>query len=164
MKPLRIASPTGSGGYVTPIRTSERGRELAAIRWSRYRAAAADAVARSVAAVADADDGARISADKRGDVVAYGLIAGKLAERAYMDADPQAARFVRSAIGADVGAPAARDAGSGAPHAAVSISLSADAARALAGVLAMLGGRDREPARVADAPRVVESGQDAEGE
>src|SRR3990167_10152298 len=117
----------GGRGLIAPIRTPERAREVAAIRWAKYRASAAAEVARAVAAVADADDSTRISAAKRGDVVAYGLIAGKLAERAYMDADPRAAQFVRSALGADTGAPTTtRDSTSQSP--AVSISLSADAA------------------------------------
>ena len=160
-KAIRIPAPHGKGGYVTPIRTPERARELSAIRWSKYRASAAAEVARAVAAVADADDSKRITASMKGDVVAYGLIAGKLAERAYVDADPRSAQFVRSALGADTGAPSSsRDSTSQTP--AVSISLSADAARALAGVLAALAGRSG--GADADTVHVLGGGQGADGE
>ena len=132
----RVPAANGSSGYVVPIRTTERAREVAGIRWARYRAAAAARVVTAVQSVADADDsaviaGALAASKRKGEHAAYGAIVGKLAERAYMDADPQAARFVRSAIGADVGAPerGAADTGTG-------VGVDTQSARDLADMLA----------------------------
>ena len=106
-QPLRIPAPRGNG-YVTPIRSTARGQELAAIRWAKHRKAAADGVARRVGAVATAEDQAIMDAAKGESgraVAAYGILSGIQAERAYMDGDPQSFRAVRMALGADVGAP-----------------------------------------------------------
>src|SRR3990167_4430040 len=105
-QPLRIPAPRGNG-YVTPIRSTARGQELAATRWAKHRKGAADGVARRVGAVATAEDQAVMDAAKGESgraVAAYGILAGIQGERAYMDGDPQSFRAVRAALGADVGA------------------------------------------------------------
>ena len=133
-KPARI--PALRGGTLTPIRSSERGLELVTRRWALYRAKAEAATTSAVAAVADTDDGAVIAdalrrSKREAGGAAYGAIVGKLAERAYMDADPQSARFVRSALGADVGAPVR-----GGSEAGVGVGVDTQSVRDLAELLA----------------------------
>ena len=129
------ASIPGGGGYgaVIPIRTPERGRELANRRWELHRREAAAAVARRVGAVATAEDQAQLSdaPPARRGAVAYAILAGIQAESAYMDANPQAFRNVRQAIGADVGAPERGTADTG-----TGVGVDTAAARDLAEMLA----------------------------
>lgn len=156
-KPRALTRIGRNGGTLRPFDPA-RGREAARKRWERYRSAAAAEVLRRVRAVASKEDKAIIDAAHETNQVAavYGVLAGIQGERAYVERDQQSFRTVRSAIGADTGAPAAHEAADQPNSVGVSISLSADAARALTGVLALLAVGKREDVIEAET-REVES-------
>ena len=137
--PSRVMVPQPHGGAIlSPVRTREQALVLSEARWGKYRRAAEQGMVQGVF-------GERVPLNKAGAVMAYSKIVATQASAASTidyrgQTNTQAARFVREAIAADVGAPAQR---SSAPDGGVTVtlSISADVAASLAERLAkLLGG------------------------
>jgi len=127
-QPARLPQPRG--GELTPVRTSEQGRALAARRWDKYRkAAAAGLVVGVLGPDAPVTEAARIES-----YITLVAVQTKMAADLSDPRAPQAFRNVRQAIGADIGAPSRT--GTDAPASGAVLSMSTEVMAMLAEVLA----------------------------
>ena len=139
----RVLVPQPHGGAIlSPIRTREQAQAMVAKNWDRYRRAAEHGM---VSGVLDESDEKKLRVTKRAAVTAYSKIVKTQARAAntidrFGRTNTPAARFVREAIAADVGAPAQRNSATDSGI-TVTLSISADVAASLAERLAkLLGG------------------------
>ena len=137
--PSRVMVPQPHGGAIlSPIRTREQALVLSEARWGKYRRAAEQGMVQGVF-------GERVPLNKAGAVMAYSKIVATQASAASTidyrgQTNTQAARFVREAIAADIGAPTQRNSATDSGI-TVTLSISADVAASLAERLAkLLGG------------------------
>ena len=137
--PERTRVPGRNGGTIlSPVRTSAQAREMVEKRWERWRRAAE----RGMTIGALTKDDEKLTLTKRAAITAYTEIVRYQAEKA-MQCDDKgrpntpAARFVREAIGADVGSPTQNRADNG-TGITVTLSVAPEVAAALAERLVML--------------------------
>lgn len=127
--PSRI--PGGNGGSITPIRSSERARELSALRWEKKRRWSEAALVLGVLG----PDTPVTEASKCQAYIEATAVQARIANDIDHPLVSQAYRNIRAAIGADIGAPSSKG-DSLSNGTGLTITMSDETARAFADTLA----------------------------